>query len=63
MELLVVTAMIAILAALLLPALSRAKAKSQRVVCINNVKQLQKGWLLYVGDNNDAMTMNMWDGI
>jgi prepilin-type N-terminal cleavage/methylation domain-containing protein len=54
-ELLVVIAIIAILAALLLPALRRAKEKAQAVGCINNLKQLQLGWYMYSGDNNDAI--------
>lgn len=61
-ELLVVIAIIAILAALLLPALSRAKEKAHRIVCMSNLKQLQKGWILYLGDFNDTMPPNLWDG-
>ena len=52
-ELLVVIAIIAILAALLLPALSRAKGKTQAIVCLNNLKQLQLAWIMYVEDHND----------
>jgi prepilin-type N-terminal cleavage/methylation domain-containing protein/prepilin-type processing-associated H-X9-DG protein len=50
-ELLVVMAIIAILAALLLPALSAAKEKGKRIQCLNNLKQLTMGMLLYADDD------------
>lgn len=54
-ELLVVIAIIAILAALLLPALTRAKLKATGVSCMNNLRQLQMGWFMYVQDNSDRL--------
>src|SRR5437667_12331718 len=53
MELMVVIGIIAILAALLLPALSRAKAKAHQISCLNNNRQLTLAATMYAADHDD----------
>jgi prepilin-type N-terminal cleavage/methylation domain-containing protein/prepilin-type processing-associated H-X9-DG protein len=61
-ELLVVIAIIAILAAMLLPVLSRAKGRALTANCLSNMKQLQACYMLYVGDNADLLVWNKNSG-
>jgi len=57
-ELLVVIAIIAILAAMLLPALAKSKQKAQGIACINHLKQLTLGFVMYSTDNNEFIVPN-----
>ena len=61
-ELLVVIAIIAILASLLLPAMSQAKAKAHSITCMNNQRQLAVAWTLYAQDNADRLANNFGEG-
>ncbi|HTV43053.1 MAG TPA: prepilin-type N-terminal cleavage/methylation domain-containing protein [Candidatus Sulfotelmatobacter sp.] len=62
-ELLVVIAIIAILAAILLPVLDQARQRGLMVSCLNNMKELQGCYRMYVDDNNDWLPYNGVGGI
>lgn len=54
-ELLVVIAVIALLMAILIPALTRAKEQGKRAVCLHHLRELMVAWMLYADDNNDKI--------
>ena len=56
-ELLVVIAVIAVLMAILMPALNRAREQGKRACCLSNLKQLQLAWTMYA-DDNDGKIVN-----
>lgn len=58
-ELLVTISVIAILATLLIPAVLKAKVRVQGTVCVNNLGQLQKCWMMYADDHNDFVPPNI----
>ncbi len=62
-ELLVVIAIIAVLMAILIPTLNRAREQGKRAACLSNLKQLQLAWVMYA-DDNDGKIVNgsaSWD--
>jgi prepilin-type processing-associated H-X9-DG protein len=59
MELVVVICVVALVAALLLPALAAAKRKSSRIGCVNNLKQMALSFKMWAGDNGDKFPMQM----
>jgi prepilin-type N-terminal cleavage/methylation domain-containing protein len=62
-ELLVVIAIIGIVASLLLPALSGAKARALTTICLNNQRQLAIAWVLYASDANERLALNLGSSI
>ena len=54
-ELPVVIAIIAILMAILIPTLHRAREQGQRATCLSNLKQLTAAWMMYANENDDKI--------
>jgi len=59
LELLTVMAIIAVLAGILLPALSQARERARAIGCLNNTRQLLVAWQLYAGDNGERLPYNL----
>jgi type II secretory pathway pseudopilin PulG len=62
MELLVVIGIIALLAALLLPALNGAREQGRAVTCLSNLRQLSAAFMMYTADNHDGFPQPAWTG-
>ncbi len=62
-ELLIVIAVIAILLAMLMPALNKARAMARSTACINNLKQIGLGIICYIGDNDDRICDTQWANV
>lgn len=65
-ELLVVISIIALLVAILMPALNKAREQASGAVCLNNMKSLSLAWTMYFGENNDHIALGStgeWKGI
>jgi len=60
-ELLVVIAIIALLMTILLPAMKSAREQGKRAVCLNNLKQLTLGWMMYADENNEKPVKSLND--
>src|SRR6267142_4195149 len=62
-ELLVVIATLGVLAMMLLPALAKTGPNTQAFQCLNNLRQIQHGWLIYSTDNNDRLVPTVGQGV
>src|SRR3954465_4663215 len=62
-ELLVVIGIIAILMAILLPAIDKARVKARGIQCLNNLRQLGLGWQMYADDSTGVFVPNWGSGI
>jgi len=58
-ELLVVIAIIALLMAILMPALNKAREQGKRILCLNNLKQMTLCWIMYADENDDKIVNGM----